>query len=96
MIILQDSADISVGISAAVESYTIGTVPLGVESSDINATVEDSDHSSCTSTSCKYCVKNLTVMSASTYSIYVTASDFLSDGYYSDRTACTDTPISKE
>ncbi|CAI8024885.1 hypothetical protein GBAR_LOCUS14411 [Geodia barretti] len=35
-------------------------------------------------------------MSASTYSIYVTASDFLPDGYYSDRTACTDTPISFE
>jgi hypothetical protein len=33
-------------------------------------------------------------MSAPTYSIYITGDDFLSDGYYSDRTPCTDRPIS--
>ena len=76
-------------------SYTISTVPLGVESSGINATVEASDHSSCTSTTCKYCVKNLTVMSAPTYTIFITANDLLSDGY-TEKTACTDGPISKD
>ena len=90
----QDSGDISVNISAAIESYTISTVPLGVESSGINATIEASDHSSC-STSCKYCVKNLTVMSAPTYTIYITANDLLSDEY-TEKTECTDGPISKD
>ncbi|CAI8019526.1 hypothetical protein GBAR_LOCUS11733 [Geodia barretti] len=32
-------------------------------------------------------------MLAPSYSIYITANDFLSDGYYGDKMACTDTPI---
>ena len=76
-------------------SYTISTVPLGVESSGINVTIEASDHSSCASTSCKYFVKNLTVMSAPTYTIIITANDLLSDGY-TEIMACTDGPISKD
>ena len=92
---MQDSADIAVGISAAVVSYTISTVPLGVEPFGINATVEASDHSNCGGTSCKYCVENLTVMSASTYTIFITANDLLSDEY-TEKTECTDGPISKD
>ena len=76
-------------------SYTISTVPFGAVSSDINATVKANDHSSCTSTSCKYCVKNFTVMSAPTYTIFITANDLLSDEY-TEKTECTDGPISKD
>ena len=76
-------------------SYTISTVPFGSVSSGVNATVEASDHSSCSGSSCKYCVKNLIVMSASTYTIFITANDLLSDEY-TETTECTDGPISKD
>ena len=76
-------------------SYTISTVPLVAVSSGVNTTIEATYHSSCTNTSCKYYVQDLTVMSASTYTIFITANDLLSDEY-TEKTECTDGPISKD
>ena len=76
-------------------SYTITTVLNGTVGTEVNITVEASDHISCTGTTCKYCIKNFTVMSASTYSLYITANDLLSNGYI-ERKTCTDRPISKK
>ena len=76
-------------------SYTISTVLSGAVASEVDVTVVASDHTSCTGTTCKYCIKNFTVMSESAYSIYITANDLLSDGYI-ERKTCTDRPISKK
>ena len=92
----QDSGEIiAVGISANVVSYTISTVLNGAVASEVNVTIDASNHTNCTSTTCKYCIKNFTVMSESAYSIYITANDLLSDGYR-ERKMCTNRPISKK
>ena len=63
----QDSGeDIAVGISANVVSYTISTVLNGAVGTEVNVTIDASNHNRCTSNTCKYCTKNFTVMSGDT------------------------------
>ena len=86
------SEDITDGITARVQNYTISAVPIGVAAPAINLTLEASNSSVCIADTCKVDFQSISNMTALYYSVHVTAKNLLIDGY-SEGQVCSNTSI---
>ena len=81
-IIIQDTSEyITASVPASIEKYIISTVPVDFTLPENNKTLGVTDSSICTNTICKYDFQSTTTTSMSNYTVFITAKNFLHDGY---------------
>ena len=87
--------DITDGITASVQQYTISAVPFGLTAPEINLTLDASNYMVCTSTKCKADFQSASQLTALSYDVSIVAKNSLNDGY-SEHQVCSNMTIGRD